>query len=315
MKCLILNQSPIINHIQEFQMPAEIKKPTRLKKIAIPIAFVLLILVFLAVSNATKDSPHGLQPGLVASENSHTPNAIPDKMPSQIIFPSKNILLGKLTSAHMDSIMVLTDRKYGNRDGLYMHKEAYESFIKMHSEANKSGIELTIISAFRNFDHQKRIWDNKWNGRQLLSGNISATSISSPTERALEILRFSSMPGTSRHHWGTDIDINSLNNSYFESGRGLKEYNWLKENAHRFGFYQPYTPRTDREDKGYEEEKWHWSYLPVATVYLKGYKHLITIDDLDGFDGYETSAQLDVINNYVMAIDKQCLDYTPTTHP
>ena len=49
------------------------------------------------------------------------------------------------------------------------------------------------------------------------------------------------MPSTSRHHWGTDIDLNSLNNSYFSSGKGLKEYDWLTTNANHYGFYQVYT--------------------------------------------------------------------------
>ena len=55
---------------------------------------------------------------------------------------------------------------------------------------------------------------------------------------AKTILLYSSMPTTSRHHWGTDMDINSLENSYFASGQGLKEYTWLKKNAAKFGFCQ-----------------------------------------------------------------------------
>ncbi len=50
------------------------------------------------------------------------------------------------------------------------------------------------------------------------------------------------MPQASRHHWGTDVDINSVEPEYFESGQGLKEYTWLQENAWKFGFCQPYTP-------------------------------------------------------------------------
>ncbi|MFM9004881.1 MAG: D-alanyl-D-alanine carboxypeptidase family protein [Flavobacteriales bacterium] len=44
-------------------------------------------------------------------------------------------------------------------------------------------------------------------------------------------MKFSSMPGTSRHHWGTDIDLNSVEPSYFLSGKGLLIYQWLS--AHR----------------------------------------------------------------------------------
>jgi D-alanyl-D-alanine carboxypeptidase len=57
-----------------------------------------------------------------------------------------------------------------------------------------------------------------------------------------DIMNYSAMPQASRHHWGTDVDINSVEPEYFESGQGLKEYTWLQENAWKFGFCQPYTP-------------------------------------------------------------------------
>lgn len=66
---------------------------------------------------------------------------------------------------------------------------------------------------------------------------------------------YSSMPTTSRHHWGTDMDINSVEPEYFESGQGLLEYNWLKANAHKFGFCQPYSPKDDgSRTQGYNLE-------------------------------------------------------------
>jgi len=44
------------------------------------------------------------------------------------------------------------------------------------------------------------------------------------------------MPTASRHHWGTDVDINSVDPDYFMNGTGLKEYEWLKKNAYKYGF-------------------------------------------------------------------------------
>ncbi len=217
----------------------------------------------------------------------------------------KNYLLGKVTPAE-SSKMTRVSNIYSSRDGLYMHKEAYEAFKKMHEAAQEDGINLIIISAMRTFDHQKRIWENKWNGRQILFGDIYATDIESPTKRALEILRFSAMPGTSRHHWGTDIDLNSLNNNFFKSGDGLKIYQWLQENALKYGFCQPYTPHGKERGGGYEEEKWHWSYMPVANDYYTAYINKISYNDISGFDGSETSSKLNVIKNYVKEIDPEC---------
>jgi hypothetical protein len=106
------------------------------------------------------------------------------------------------------------------------------------------------------------------------------------------------MPSTSRHHWGTDMDLNALENSFFESGDGLKIYQWLTTHAEQYGFCQPYTSKSGGRS-GYEEEKWHWSYLPLSGQFLQEYTRNVTYKDIKGFAGSEVAASLDVIRNYV----------------
>jgi zinc D-Ala-D-Ala carboxypeptidase len=226
-------------------------------------------------------------------------------MPTPEIFPDIDLLLGKTNRASNEKLVVINQR-YANRAGMLMHKDAYNAFLDMHKAASADGVSLIIVSAFRDFNHQKRIWENKWNGRQMLSGGINTTDIDDETQRAREILRFSSMPGTSRHHWGTDIDLNSLNNNYFEKGEGLRVYNWLAVHAHKFGFCQPYTAHGKGRTGGYEEEKWHWSYKPVAELYLRGYSNNVNYDHIIGFDGWENAKSLDVIKNYVFNVNSEC---------
>ncbi|MFN2394975.1 MAG: M15 family metallopeptidase [Bacteroidales bacterium] len=250
--------------------------------------------------NLTSETTHQKSQDSLLTQNEEPMPELPQ--------PDKNILLGKLSTSQKDSLLSPIENKYANRSGMYMHKKAYNAFINMHDDAKKDGIELTIVSAFRDFDHQNRIWENKWTGRQVLSGNIFATEIPDAEKRALEILKFSAMPGTSRHHWGTDIDLNSLNNSYFASGQGRQEYEWLVEHAHKYGFCQPYTRKNEDRPSGYEEEKWHWSYKPVSSVYLKHFKELVNYNDLTGFEGHETAHQLRVIENYVSNVNQQCLN-------
>ena len=115
------------------------------------------------------------------------------------------------------------------------------------------------------------------------------------------------MPGTSRHHWGTDIDINSLEDSYFLSGQGKKEYEWLTKNAARFGFQQPYTPKDKERPTGYEEEKWHWTYKPISKDLTLQYAKSVTIESIKGFSGAETAESIDIINKYVLGIHPDCL--------
>ena len=114
------------------------------------------------------------------------------------------------------------------------------------------------------------------------------------------------MPGTSRHHWGTDIDLNSFENSWFESGEGLVVYNFLVENAEKFGFCQPYTPKGESRPNGYEEEKWHWSYMPVSGR-LTGLAESILRDTaISGFQGAEAAAEIQVVEHYVLGINPDC---------
>jgi len=217
----------------------------------------------------------------------------------------KNYLLGKFDPAQEDDFIEV-DSKYTKRLGQYLRKETYVAFIKMHEAAFQAGIQLTIVSATRNFDSQKSIWERKWSGQTHVEGKNLSKAIGYPVERAKIILKFSSMPGTSRHHWGTDVDLNALENDYFETELGKRAYTWLKENASVYGFCQTYTPKNSSRSSGYEEEKWHWSYIPLAKSFLSQYIHKVSYDDLKGFEGWETAKELRVIKNYVLSIDKGC---------
>lgn len=208
-------------------------------------------------------------------------------------YVNRNYVLGKFDyTKHPDFMQI---PKELSSKTIYLRRDVFKMFKKMVVAAKKEGITLKIISGTRNFEHQKRIWNYKWNTKYKELP---------PLKRAKKILEFSSMPATSRHHWGTDIDINNLNNSYFHKGKGLKEYNWLVQNAHKFGFYQVYTSKKNGRT-GYNEEKWHWSYTPLSSIYLKYYNQYITHKDITNFEGSEFAKKLDLIKNYVNGINSK----------
>lgn len=208
-------------------------------------------------------------------------------------------------STHPDFILI--DTVYADRGGLFLRKDTYAAFLQMHAVAKAKGIDLVIRSAARNFDYQKGIWERKWTGVTKIEGNKDA-SIAYPDskERALAILKYSSMPGTSRHHWGTDVDFNSFENSWFEQGEGLKLYNWLTEYGPAFGFCQPYTPKGNARPYGYEEEKWHWSYMPVSAKLTQLAESSLHNDMISGFKGSEAAIEIDVVKKYVLGINQAC---------
>ena len=211
---------------------------------------------------------------------------------------TKSFLLGK-TNLASSNVFVKLENQYHTKSKMFLEKQTAISFKKMKSAAKKDGISLIIVSGARNYYSQKSIWERKFKNNESKGLN--------PLENARKILRYSSMPSTSRHHWGTDIDINSLEPSYFESGRGKTEYDWLVNNADRFGFCQVYTDFNNMDrDSGYQNEAWHWSYTPKANIYLKEYNKRINYNDINGFMGSELAKDLRMISDYVNGISSGC---------
>ncbi|MFK7951115.1 MAG: M15 family metallopeptidase [Saprospiraceae bacterium] len=213
-------------------------------------------------------------------------------------------LMGKFNpNSHPDFSSIAG--KYASKGGMRMRTDAYKAYQEMFKAAKKDGVTLKIISATRPFHHQKSIWEAKWNGQRKVDGKMLSKNME-PKQKAMKILRWSSMPGTSRHHWGTDVDINNLNNSYFESGKGKKEYDWLITNASTYGFCQVYSVMDQTRPDGYQEEKWHWSYIPVARELTQLYKQKLSNGDIGGFTGSESAELIDVKTKYVLGINPKC---------
>lgn len=207
---------------------------------------------------------------------------------------SVDFLTGKYVASKNDKLMKLPAEYCVGGKEIYAQKDVYSALKNMILEAGKNGVKLEVISGVRTFYHQKSIWDRKWE-------KISAQGIKDETAIMREILKFSSMPGSSRHHWGTDFDFNSLEDSYFQSGKGKKEYEWLVQNGKRFGFCQVYKKENI---KGYSEEKWHWSYMALSEEMLKQYLQKVKYSDLSGFNGDKNAYKLRVIEDYVSTINR-----------
>ena len=272
-----------------------------------------LLLVFITTFIGCSENPK-LPNDKIQKESMVTkPHAHPPRVSSKveknsapkINFPLDD-LMGKIDpETHKDFIEMSTE--HASKKKMFLRKEAYDAFKKMYEAAKKDGISLKILSATRPFNHQKSIWEAKWSGERLVGGKKLNQSIPDPQTRALKILEFSSMPGTSRHHWGTDIDINAFENSYFSKGKGKQEYEWLQKHAASFGFCQPYTPKGEQRPFGYNEEKWHWTYMPIATILTQKAKDELKDEMIKGFKGAETAPAIEVVRKYILGISKDCL--------
>jgi len=219
----------------------------------------------------------------------------------------KIYLMGKFDpSAREDFAPVPEEYNVGGYK-MYLRKETLDAFSKMQEAAKKDGVNLAIASATRNFEYQKNLWNNKWSGITLVDGKDLSKSILDGAERFKKILEYSATPGTSRHHWGSDIDINAATSEYFKTEKGAEVYEWLNKNASLFGFCQPYNAKGPGRPTGYNEEKWHWSYLSISRTLTRDYSNLIDEKNINGFFGEEYVSKLNLINDYVLGINPECL--------
>lgn len=142
-----------------------------------------------------------------------------------------------------------------------------QAFLSMQQAAHEDGIRLEIASGFRDFARQEAIWNRKVTS-QCTEGTALQECIQS-------VLRWSALPGLSRHHWGTDMDLydpvalgqQTLHLEAWEYEAGGHQavlFQWLNQHAMNFGFYRPYQ---NPESNGVAAEPWHWSFAPLASQY------------------------------------------------
>lgn len=193
--------------------------------------------------------------------------------------------------------------------GFKLRKNAHDAFLKMKTKALKDGIKIQIVSSYRNFDHQNRIWTRKYDKftKQELS----------PEKVIKKIIEYSTIPGTSRHHWATDIDIidsntvqpkNVLMEKHFHgNGPYCKLKEWMDKHSESFGYYLVYTNNGNR--KGFKYEPWHYTYKPLSKGYLEEYQKINLLEMLqkEKLSGSEHFTE-DFINNY---IEQNILDINP----
>jgi LAS superfamily LD-carboxypeptidase LdcB len=161
---------------------------------------------------------------------------------------------------------------------ILLQPEAGEALAALQGDASAAGFDLQVASAFRSFDRQLAIWNAKADGVRPVHDDEGRTldvkTLAEP-ELIAAILRFSALPGTSRHHWGSDMDVYDaaavpadyrvqLTPAEVASGGVFGPlHRWLDERiaadrAH--GFYRPY----DRDGGGVAPERWHLSFGPLA---------------------------------------------------
>lgn len=135
--------------------------------------------------------------------------------------------------------------------GVYMDYRVAPHYNEMYMAAKKDGITLTPYSGYRSYARQQRNYNNL---TQQYMSQYGLTKEAAAAKAATVILP----PGTSEHNLGLAMDICNTNSSF----ENQKEYKWLTEHAHEYGFILRYTAEK-QPITGIIPEPWHWRYVGV----------------------------------------------------
>ncbi|MEP5566739.1 MAG: M15 family metallopeptidase [Halioglobus sp.] len=163
-------------------------------------------------------------------------------------------------------------------DGHRLHPQAAAAFAGLQEDASAAGFELAIASSFRSYERQLAIFNGKACCQRSVhndEGQVVDMASLDAAGKLAAIFRFSALPGASRHHWGTDLDVYDL--AAMPQGYQLKLspeevapdgmfgplHDWLdrrmaKSESH--GFYRPYA----QDHGGVAVERWHLSFAPMS---------------------------------------------------
>ncbi|NVJ51948.1 MAG: M15 family metallopeptidase [Gammaproteobacteria bacterium] len=162
-----------------------------------------------------------------------------------------------------------------NDQTLTLHQSVAAPLVKLCDALAHAGLGIKIVSHWRSFDHQCRIWREKWEGQRPLldraSNRLETQSLNSESKFAAMCF-WSALPGLSRHHWGTDFDIflaapiaaghtvELTQQEFAQQGVCAELNRWLEAHLEEYGFFRPY----QQAQGGVSPEPWHISYFPVA---------------------------------------------------
>lgn len=129
-------------------------------------------------------------------------------------------------------------------------KDTWPYLQAMLDAAKKDGVDMGVWSPYRSYAIQEMLFKRQIN-KQISNGVKEEDA----EEKAATVV---ARPGTSEHHTGLALDINSASASFEKT----PAFDWLKENAQDYGFILRY-PSDKQEITGVIYESWHWRFVGI----------------------------------------------------
>ena len=183
-----------------------------------------------------------------------------------------------------------------------------EAYWRLRDYAQQEGWHLILVSGYRSFYAQRQVW-NRFDRMYQKELNLTEKG------RVRAVMSQVAVPGLSRHHWGTDLDISevSLRGKLADLDEDTPQkvvnfYRWMEQNAPRFGFCKAY-----EGDRGaVMNEPWHWSFTPFSSLYERQF---LSIGDYHRILNDQVADVNYVMRNLPKILKKEIGSVSPHCHP
>jgi len=172
-----------------------------------------------------------------------------------IVLVNKNNVL---PSNYIPNDLRLINNRYAY-DSKYLREEAAVNFENLSADASMLGYRIIAVSTFRDYEYQGKLFNEYTNSKGIDYA-----------------LLCSAKPGHSEHQTGLAVDVEGSNKDYDEFEKSI-EFNWMKENAHKYGFILRY-PKGKEQITGFKYEPWHYRYVGVKHA-TNIYNNNITLEE------------------------------------
>lgn len=156
--------------------------------------------------------------------------------------------------------LVTMEKGYDNKNGSKLNSIAYEAFKKLVDAGEKEGYHIRNNSAYRSYETQNGLYTNYKKDHGLTWAD-----------------KWSARPGHSEHQTGLALDVGVKNEYSLGKFENSREFTWMKEHAHLYGFILRY-PKGKEYITGYGYEPWHYRYVGIdVATYI--YENDITFEE------------------------------------
>ena len=222
------------------------RKRRKVTKRFIAFIVIVVILIIVGISKAVKS----IKTKKTSAEVQNNLEAIHNKIDNEGK-ENKEIKDWRLKLANYDNILpedfeIELSNIYENRQ---FDSRAIKYLNTMLDDMRKDGItNIWVQSAYRSVKSQRKLYDNSV--KKYLDQGKSKKEAEELT------LKYINKPGASDHNLGLAVDFNNVDQDFEK----MKGFEWLTENAEKYGFILRY-PKDKENITKINYEPWHWRYV------------------------------------------------------